>query len=164
MSFEIERRFLVTSDGWRSDTSSQQKLRQCYLMGSDEGITVRVRITSENNCFLTLKTPFQGITRYEFEYSIPQNDAELLWNFSNHRLIKTRYQLDREGGEWIVDCFEGANSPLVIAEVELPSEDFPVEIPEWCGREITREFGFSNASLAQIPFSEWSIKQQNASL
>ena len=161
MSLEIERRFLISSDEWRSLAIRPQKLRQCYLVVSPEGITVRVRISVDNQCWLTLKAPAGGIARHEFEYLIPSKDAEALWGLSRYRLVKTRYQLLKEPGDWVVDCFEDENSPLAIAEVELPSENSPLDVPSWCGKEVTAHFGLSNAALAQIPFSKWTLKQQN---
>ncbi|WP_320673587.1 CYTH domain-containing protein [Prochlorococcus sp. MIT 1341] len=162
MSLEIERRFLVASDDWKSKANGSKSFRQCYLLASETGIIVRVRIISNHQSWLTIKAPAKGIANHEFEYLIPNKDAQTLWTVSQHRLVKTRYQLAIDGGDWIVDCFEGENFPLVLAEVELPTEDFPVDIPEWCGEEITGEISFSNASLARVPFSQWEVKQQKA--
>ncbi len=161
MGLEIERRFLVSSDEWKAVAFNAKKFRQCYLIVSSEGITVRVRISADKQSWLTLKAPERGIIRHEFEYLIPFRDAQEIWKLSKHRLIKTRYQLVKADGDWVVDCFEGANSPLVIAEVELSRENFPIDVPAWCGREVTGDSGFSNVALAQIPFSQWPSKQQN---
>ena len=155
MALEIERRFLVTDSGWRGEAGPPQMLRQGYLSASPEGFTVRMRLRADGMAWLTLKTPAAGIARHEFEYNIPAEDAEELWKLAPHRLVKTRYALQRGGGDWIVDCFEGDNSPLILAEVELESPDSPLIIPDWCGVEITGDQRWSNAALANKPLSTW---------
>ena len=106
MGLEIERRFLVTGDGWTSHAGPPQPLRQGYLASSAEGITVRMRLRGEDQAWLTLKASADpsGIARHEFEYGIPVSDAEDLWRLAPHRLEKIRYALDLPGGEWVVDC------------------------------------------------------------
>ena len=98
--------------------------------------------------------------RHEFEYSIPVADAEALLELAPHRLDKTRYSLDCSDGEWVVDCFQGENAPLVLAEVELPSADVDLVIPSWCGEEITGQSGWSNAELAQQPVQSWPVQER----
>ena len=117
MSLEIERRFLVTSDAWKSHAGPPQLLRQGYLASSAEGVTVRMRLRAEDQAWLTLKASADptGIARHEFEYNIPVSDAEDLWRLAPHRLEKIRYNLNLQGGEWVVDCFSAANAPLVLA-------------------------------------------------
>ena len=102
-----------------------------------------------------LKAPASGIARHEFEYPLPSADAEALWDLAPHRLIKTRYPLALSGGEWVVDCFEGDNAPLVLAEVELNADDASLELPPWCGQEVTGDGRWSNAALASTPLSAW---------
>ena len=119
-----------------------------------------MRILGEKKAWLTLKSPAQGISNHEFEYAIPLNDAESLWKLAPHKLTKTRYELNLYAGAWIIDCFQGKNSPLVIAEVELTSEKEKVQKPSWCGEEITTNKQFSNAALAQRPISLWSIESR----
>ena len=160
MVLEIERRFLVSSDDWRQCAGRPQALKQCYLFVSAEGMSLRVRIVDDNLCWLTLKSPASSISRHEFEYLIPSSDAQQLWHLSKHRLSKIRYPIDLDGGQWVVDCFQGPNDPLVIAEVELPAEDFPCSVPGWCGNEITENLDLTNASLAKKPFSDWTSKQR----
>ena len=156
MGLEIERRFLIYADDWRRHAGAAQPLRQGYLASSEQGVTVRMRIRAQQAAWLTLKAPAAGIARHEFEYPLPLEDAEALWDLAPHRLIKTRFALDCPGGDWIVDCFEGKNAPLVLAEVELPSADTPLEIPSWCGREITGDNRWSNAALALNPLATWT--------
>ena len=155
MALEIERRFLVTGSGWRPVAGLPQQLRQGYLASSLEGFTVRMRLRADGRAWLTLKAPAAGIARHEFEYDIPATDAEELWTLAAHRVVKTRYSLQQEGGDWVVDCFEGSNSPLILAEVELDSPDSPLIVPDWCGVEITGDQRWSNAALAHQPLSTW---------
>ncbi len=123
MALEIERRFLVRSDAWRSSAGPAQPLRQGYLAASADAVTVRMRLCGSDQAWLTLKAAADavGLVRYEFEYPIPVADAEALWDLAPHRLDKVRYPLDCLGGDWVVDCFQGDNAPLVLAEVELAS-------------------------------------------
>mgnify|MGYP001219713711 CR=1 FL=1 len=100
------------------------------------------------------------LSNHEFEYEIPIKDAEEIWALSNSRVTKRRYRLSISGGAWIVDCFEKENYPLVLAEVELPSEALTIEMPEWCTHEITGQKQWSNASLAAKPISKYSIAER----
>ena len=95
MAVEIERRFLLTGEGWRSLAGEPQPLRQGYLAASAEGVTVRIRLRGAESAWLTLKAPADaiGLVRHEFEYAIPVADAESLWTLAPHRLEKTRYDL-----------------------------------------------------------------------
>ena len=140
MALEIERRFLVTGEAWRAHAGPAQPLRQGYLAASADGVTVRLRIRGADQAWLTLKAAADatGLARHEFEYAIPLEDAEALWALAPHRLEKTRYNLDFPGGGWVVDCFAGANAPLVLAEVELSAVDQAVDIPPWCGAGVDR--------------------------
>ena len=155
MPLEIERRFLVRSEGWRTLAGAPQSLRQGYLATSEQGITVRMRIRAEQAAWLTLKAPAADFASHEFEYPLPLDDAEALWELAPHRLTKIRYGLDLPGGDWVVDCFTGENAPLVLAEVELPSMQTAVVIPDWCGQEITGDKRWSNAALALQPMKLW---------
>jgi CYTH domain-containing protein len=116
-----------------------------------------------SGAWLTLKAPAAAagsspdpLTRLEFEYAIPREDARELLALSPHRLSKTRFGLDLPGGDWVVDVFEDPNAPLVVAEVELMDRDQGVAIPPWCGREITGRHDLSNAALAARPLQRWS--------
>ena len=162
MVLEIERRFLVRSDAWRISAGSAQPLRQGYLAASAEGVTVRMRLRGTDQAWLTLKAAADaiGLVRHEFEYSIPLADAETLWNLAPHRLDKVRYALDCPGGDWVVDCFQGENAPLVLAEVELASAQVDLTIPPWCGEEITGESRWSNAVLAKHPLQSWPEEER----
>ncbi|AII48330.1 adenylate cyclase [Synechococcus sp. KORDI-52] len=162
MALEIERRFLVRSDAWRSCAGPAQALRQGYLAASAEGVTVRMRLRGTDQAWLTLKAAADaaGLVRHEFEYPIPVADAEALWELAPHRLEKVRYVLDHPGGDWVVDCFHGGNAPLLLAEVELASAQVDLLIPAWCGEEITGQSRWSNAVLAQHPVQSWPEQER----
>ena len=160
MALEIERRFLVASEAWRPHVRWSRNLQQGYLAGSADGLTLRVRSDGLGAAWLTLKYPASGIARHEFEYAIPQQDADALLERSPARVLKQRYGLDLPGGDWVLDVFAAENAPLVIAEVELESEQAAVAIPPWCSCEITGIGAFSNAALAQRPFQLWQPEEQ----
>ena len=160
MALEIERRFLVAGDGWRQHVCWSRILQQGYLVGSAEGLTLRVRSDGAGSAWITLKYPAAGIARHEFEYAVPPLDAEALLERSEAKLIKTRFGLELPGGDWVLDVFAAENAPLVIAEVELESEQSAVVIPPWCSCEITGIGAFSNAALAQRPFQLWEPAEQ----
>ena len=161
MALEIERRFLAAGEGWREHVQWSRSLKQGYLAGSADGLTLRVRSDGQGAAWLTLKVPAQGIARHEFEYGIPAPDAEALLELSEVRVLKERFGLDLPGGEWVLDVFSAENAPLVIAEVELASEQAEVAIPPWCVCEITGIGAFSNAALAQRPFQQWDPSEQS---
>ncbi len=158
MSLEIERRFLVKGEGWKEMAGEEQHLRQGYLVASMQNWTVRVRILREEKAWLTLKSKAGEISQHEFEYLIPVRDAESLWKLAPYKLTKSRYQLNLQGGDWIVDCFKDKNAPLLIAEVELASEQKQIKPPSWCDEEVTKNKLLSNAALAQKPISDWSME------
>lgn len=152
MALEIERKFLVTGTGWRE--AAGVHYAQGYL-NRDKHRTVRVRVAGEA-AFLTIKGLTQGATRAEFEYPIPVADAQALLLLCEGPLIeKTRYVLQVGQTTWEVDEFHGENAPLVVAEVELPSEDAAFDRPDWLGDEVTQDARYFNASLSQLPFQRW---------
>ncbi|MCX5932336.1 MAG: CYTH domain-containing protein [Cyanobacteria bacterium] len=162
MALEIERRFLVAGTGWREHILWRQQLRQGYLQGSADGVTVRVRLEEERSevvrearAWLTLKARVTAITREEFEYAIPAADARELLDLAEASLSKHRYGLDLPGGDWVLDVFEAENAPLVVAEVELEREDQALTLPAWCQLEITGRGELSNAALARRPWGRW---------
>ncbi len=160
MGLEIERRFLVEGEQWRDFAGPPQFLRQGYLASSTTGFTIRIRILPNNKAWLTIKAPLNEITRHEFEYLIPEDEAEQLWNLTEYRVTKNRYKLSIADEDWIVDCFEEKNKSLVLAEVELDSAHQEIEIPQWCWHEITGDSQWSNAALAQMPIANWSIEKR----
>lgn len=153
MAREIERKFLVRGDDWRSGQSALY--RQGYL-NTDKHRTVRVRVTGDS-AFLTIKGITTGATRQEFEYPIPVRDAdEMLNGLCEKPLIeKRRYRVPHDNLTWEVDEFLGENEGLVVAEVELASEDQAFEKPDWIGEEVTSDPRYYNANLVQRPFTTW---------
>jgi CYTH domain-containing protein len=156
MKQEIERKFLVTGDGWRAAAGRGEICCQGYITASPSSATVRVRLLGEKG-FLTIKGPAQGISRPEMEYEIPVFDAEyMLENLCGDRMIsKVRYILMYKGLRWEVDEFHGRNQGLILAEIELESEDQPFEKPEWLGAEVSLDRRYTNAALARHPFARW---------
>jgi CYTH domain-containing protein len=154
MSTEIERKFLVVGNDWKSGTGVP--FSQGYL-NADKQRTVRVRIAG-NKGFLTIKGMTQGISRAEFEYEIPVADAEQLLKLCDGPLIqKVRYLVSYKGSLWEVDEFFGDNAGLVVAEIELESEAQLFERPDWVGKEVSDDVRYFNSSLAKHPFSQWAV-------
>jgi adenylate cyclase len=154
MAKEIERKFLVKGDSWRSQGSGK-RYRQGYLSTVKER-TVRVRAAGAQG-FITVKGVNVGATRSEYEYEIPFADAnEMLDRLCERPLIeKTRYRIPLGGLVWEVDEFEGENRGLITAEVELKSEAEAVSLPDWIGREVTDDPRYLNSNLVAHPFSKW---------
>lgn len=153
MGKEIERKFLVTGNGWRDAPATTY--RQGYL-STDRNRTVRVRVAGDKG-FLTIKGITVGASRTEYEYSIPVEDAlEMLANLCLRPLIeKRRYRVDQGGPIWEVDVFFGDNEGLILAEVELENESQQIDLPPWIGREVTGDARFYNANLITHPYRSW---------
>jgi adenylate cyclase len=163
MSFEIERKFLVRSDDWRKLATGRSEIRQAYL-DKNPKVSVRVRIRDNSKATLSLKSSSSSLRRLELEYAIPTLEAEALIPLRHGDVVeKTRHivpynpaQAGTNGSlAWEVDEFSGANEGLVIAEIELPREDYPIELPPWIGQEVTGQSQYYNGSLAVHPFGEW---------
>lgn len=149
MAQEIERKFLVISDGWKDAATGSKLLRQGYL-SSNAKATVRVRTRDDDEAMVTIKGATRGISRAEYEYEVPVPDArEMLAMAEPHVLEKRRYIVPFGGLTWEVDVFEGRHAGLVIAEVELEREDQNVHLPDWVGREVTDDDRYYNASLSR---------------
>jgi len=158
MATEIERKFLVNGDQWRS-LGVGQRYCQGYLPTQDN-VTVRVRIVGEK-AYLTLKGPTQGMSRSEFEYDIPVTDAEILLNNLCQRpwIEKWRYRIPMGDLVWEVDEFLGENQGLILAEVELVSEDQTFDLPDWMGQEVTGDRRYYNSNLVNYPYQQWSATE-----
>lgn len=175
---EIERKFLVHNDGWRvgarplsirqgylarsaatNDRASNAKFNAKFnatLNATLNATTVRVRIT-DGVATLTIKTRSKGITSPEFEYEIPTDHAEFLLEHCEGGLIeKTRHCVEHEDHAWEVDEFLGDNAGLVVAEIELGSEDENFAKPSWLGKEVTHDKRFKNSRLSLLPYRDWS--------
>ncbi len=151
MPTEIERKFLVTSEAWRDYAAPPVAIRQGYLAITDRA-SVRVRIRDGEDAFLTVKSAGAEMLRAEVEVAVPVTEAEQLLTLRQGSVIaKRRYRVPFGGLVWEVDVFEGDNAGLVLAEVELPSADHPVNPPPWAGREVTGIKRYYNASLATEP-------------
>lgn len=154
MSREIERKFLLRSDAWRSRAAGVV-YRQGYLSTVPER-TVRVRVAGDH-AFLTVKGRTIRHSRLEFEYPVPLVDAEQMLALCEGPLVeKTRYEIPHAGKTWQVDEYQGDNRGLILAEVELISEDETVEIPEWIGDEVSDDPRYYNSNLAKRPFASWA--------
>lgn len=155
MAIEIERKFLVRNDSWRRHADAGSRYRQGYL-SSDPQCSVRVRVAGEH-AWLSVKSVTSAIRRLEYEYPIPLPDAvELLENMcSGPQVEKTRFHVEHAGHVWEVDVFAGANSGLVVAEIELTDEQEAFATPDWLGAEVSHEPRYYNMNLAQLPFSQW---------
>jgi len=149
MATEIERKYLVKSNIWKKGlTEADSSFIQQGYLNTDPDRVVRVRVRDSKAC-LTIKSRATGITRSEFEYSIPVNDAqELLGMCLGNVLIKRRYEVEYKGNTWEVDEFLGKNKGLILAEIELISEDQTFETPEWIGKELTKDVTYTNLALA----------------
>ena len=154
MAKEIERKFLIKSGAWQPQVDGT-KIRQGYLSSLKERV-VRVR-TKGAKAFITIKGITKGITRSEFEYEIPVEDADLLLtNLCEQPLVeKTRYNEEHNGHVWEIDMFFGANKGLVVAEVELTEENEKLEIPVWVGEEVSSDPRYFNSNLIQNPYCKW---------
>lgn len=154
MGIEIERKFLVASDGWRQQAASRTRFSQGYL-SRDPARTVRVRIAGDA-AFLTIKGATTGATRAEFEYAVPVADAQQLLAMCDGPVVeKVRHLCPHDGMTWEVDEFLGANAGLVVAEIELDTEGQTFARPGWLGAEVTGDARYVNANLAVHPFTTW---------
>ena len=156
MAVEIERKFLVHDDSWRSHVIRQHEIKD-GLIAIAGARKVRVRIC-DRRATLTVKSKTTGLANIEFEYEIPLADAEEL--MADHclraGLAKTRYFVPHGGHTWQVDVYRGILAGVILAEVELPTETTELELPPWVGREVTgdpayKKFNMANARLGSAP-------------
>ena len=155
MGIEIERKFLVANESWRELANEGTLYRQGYLIGAKQA-SVRVRIEGEQ-AFLNIKSMTLGVTRQEYQYSIPLDEAiQLLDTLCEKPLIeKTRYKLHYAGQEWEIDVFAGENAGLIVAEVELESEQQHIDLPPWVGVEVSTDPRYYNVNLVKHPYTTW---------
>lgn len=151
MGLEIERKFLVVGE-FRQGRPTPY--RQGYL-SREPGRTVRVRIAGERG-FLTVKSLTTDTVRQEYEYEIPLDDAERMFELCDGPLIeKQRWRIQVEQHVWEVDEFQGANAGLIVAEIELSHVHEEFAHPSWVGREVTHDFRYHNSRLAVFPYTQW---------
>ena len=154
MSKEIERKYLLKNNDWRKLSTSSFKIKQGYLNSNIER-TVRVRRIGDK-ALLTIKSKNEGITRSEYEYEIPVEDAISLLDLCEKPIIeKTRSIVVFENKTWEIDEFEGENKGLIIAEIELSSENEEFIVPSWIGKEVSDDERYYNSSLILNPFCRW---------
>ncbi|MBV8635866.1 MAG: CYTH domain-containing protein [Burkholderiaceae bacterium] len=153
MGREIERKFLVQGEDWKQG-AAVTPMRQGYLSTDPERV-VRVRIEGDR-AVLTIKGKSVGAVRGEWEYDIPKADAEELLALCPRPLIeKSRYRIAHAGMLWEVDEFFGDNAGLVVAEIELQSEDQAFDKPHWVGAEVTQDARYYNSNLLRHPYKDW---------
>lgn len=154
MGVETERKFLVSDDSWRAAVEGSRLLRQGYL-AIDGKTAVRVR-TDGQDARITIKGAPEGLSRAEFEYAVPVDDAEELLGLCRGRIVeKDRHRVRVGRHLWEVDEFQGSNQGLIVAEVELGTADEAFERPHWLGAEVSDDPRYLNASLSVRPFRDW---------
>ena len=156
MAQEIERKFLVKSDAYKVDAFKETRITQGYLSSVPERV-VRVRIKG-NKGFITIKgiANASGVSRYEWEKEILVAEARELLSICEPGVIdKTRYEVKNDPFVFEVDEFYGENEGLIVAEIELSSEDDIFEKPVWLGEEVTGDSTYYNSMLAKNPFTKW---------
>lgn len=150
---EIERKFLIHSDLWKP-VGNGVEIRQGYLSVHPERV-VRVRIAGEK-AYITVKGKATGLVRPEFEYEIPKNEAEILLKMClDFPIEKIRFKEKIDGLIWEIDIFKGANLGLIMAEIELTSEDQKVVLPDWIAEEVSNDYRYFNSWLSENPFTKW---------
>ena len=153
---EIERKFLVTSNAFKTEAFTQNRISQGYL-SSAPGRTVRVRIKG-NKGFLTIKgaSNESGLSRFEWEKEIPVNEAAELLQLCEEGVIdKTRFEVKMGNHVFEIDEFYGENEGLIMAEIELNSETEAFEKPNWLGKEVTNDIRYYNSYLSKNPYKKW---------
>lgn len=157
MGVEIEHKFLVIDDSWRSDVISSTRIVQGYLAHTDT-TTVRARIKGDV-AFLTIKGVTSGVSRSEFEYEIPVADAQAMLDemASGPVIDKVRHIIDVDGHIWELDVFAGDNEGLVMAEIELASDAEQFNVPAWAGLDVSDDSRYYNVNLASNPFRTWGL-------
>lgn len=155
MAIEIERKFLVKNNKWKNSVESEAVMKQGYL-ATVANASIRVRV-AKGKAHLNIKSTTVGIRRSEYEYEIPLMDGEeMLANLTAGSVIdKVRYKVRCGGHIWELDIFHGDNEGLIVAELELSSEDETFELPEWAGEEVSGDLRYYNASLVKHPYCDW---------
>ncbi len=155
MAIEIERKFLLKNDSWRAVCSEGKKYVQGYINGAKLA-SVRVRLEGDD-AFINIKSLTLGIVRSEYEYRIPKSDAdEMLENLCAKPLIsKTRYIVVHENHKWEIDEFKGENDGLIVAEIELSSEQEKFKRPDFISEEVSDDVRYYNVNLVEHPYKQW---------
>jgi adenylate cyclase len=160
MPREIERKFLPKSDAWRSQVRESRAMSQGYL-ASGGRLSVRVRVAG-HEAWLNIKAGGFVASRQEYEYPVPLDEARELLALAEGPLIeKTRHLVEHGGMTWEIDEFHGENDGLVVAELELDSEDEPFARPPWLGPEVTQHRRYYNVCLVTHPYRAWNDTERN---
>lgn len=155
MPTETEHKYLVNSSAWKKVKPQKSiHIKQAYLL-TDPAKTIRVR-TADDKAYITIKGISQNNSRAEYEYEIPLHEAEeLIKNFCNALIEKTRHLINYGGNLWEVDEFLGSNAGLIIAEIELQSDTQEYAIPVWVTKNVSNDQRYANSNLSLQPFSTW---------
>jgi len=155
MATEIERKFLILNQDWQEYTKSELHIVQGYL-ATNEFSSTRIRIQNDK-ANINIKSATLGITRTEFEYSIPVDDARLMLEALCIKPVieKTRFTVEHMNHTWEIDVFSGDNEGLIVAEIELSSPDEAFEKPSWIGEEVSNDARYYNACLVNNPYKNW---------
>ena len=155
MALEIEHKFLLRNENWRNEINKSVIYKQGYL-NSLPTSSIRIRI-SDDQAWLNIKSATIGNQRSEYEYEIPFKDAiEIIDQLCKKPIIeKTRHYVLHNGNLWEIDEFHGDNKGLVVAEIELVSQNIKFELPEWIGIEVTDDLRYYNNNLANNPYNQW---------
>jgi adenylate cyclase len=161
MAYEIERKFLLTSDAWRKQVQKTLHIKQAYLCNTDKA-SLRVR-TSDDKAFISSKTMTRNIRRHEFEYAIPLHDAEFMIEFmcQGSPVIKQRHLVPVGAHVWEIDEFAGDNQGLIVAEIELAHEEEYFDRPDWLGLEVSGDERYFNMMLVKSPYKSWTTRSKN---
>ena len=160
MPREIERKFLLKSDAWRSQVLESRQMSQGYL-ASGGNASIRVRIAGDE-AWLNIKAGGFVASRQEYEYPLPLDEARELLALAEGPLVeKTRHYVEQGALTWEIDEFHGDNSGLVVAELELDSEDADFARPPWLGIEVTELRRYYNVCLVKHPYRAWNEAERN---
>lgn len=161
MAVEIERKFLLANDDWRAQISQSRNMKQGYLVDvvtENAKASVRIRL-EEESANINIKSADIGITRQEFEYTIPLDEAEEMLRKLCHQPIieKTRHIVEHGGYTWEIDEFSGDNAGLIVAEIELSSVDEAFPSADWLGEEVSDDARYYNVNLTEHPYKHWDL-------
>ncbi|WP_266158763.1 CYTH domain-containing protein [Dyella silvatica] len=168
MGIEIERKFLLQNDLWRSQIQHSERMVQGYLVGAQAvrdgsaNASVRIRVAGEQ-AWLNIKSATLGIQRDEYEYPLPLVDAEaMLSSLCKGSLEKLRHHVVIEGALFEIDEFLGDNQGLIVAEIELDAPDMNYPRPDWLGREVSGLARYYNVNLITHPYTRWTAAERDA--